>query len=191
MGAAEERETVQEAELPEEREAGRQERVLGTGRGPKESEAVLEAPLAVAVMMANKLVRMEVAVTEKLAEIAPAGTVTEDGVVSNALLSERVTSWPPAGAAADRVTVQEADPPERIEVSEQVSDDTVTGVEIGMEMVPSVASAVRKSPVGEDAKTWGTVSTREGEAEFATVRLMLATVPTGIEVEFAPTSRQV
>jgi hypothetical protein len=182
---------VQVAEPPEEMETGRQESVLGTGRGAKESEAVLEVPLVVAVMTANILVRIEVAVTEKLAEVAPAGTVTEDGVVSNVLLSERVTSWPPAGAAAERVTVQEADPPERIEVSEQVNDDTVTGVETGREMVPSVARAVKKSPVGEDAKTWGTVSTREGVAEFAIVRLTLATVPTGIEVEFAPTSRQV
>lgn len=191
MGAATERVRVQVAEPPEEMETGRQESVLGTGRGARESEAVLEVPLVVAVMTANILVRMEVAVTEKLAEVAPAGTVMEDGVVSNVLLSERVTSWPPAGAAAVRLTVQEADPPERIEVSEQVNDDTVTGVETGMEMVPSVARAVKKSPVGEDAKTWGTVSTREGEAEFATVRLTLATVPTGIEVEFAPTSRQV
>ncbi|MBN9662325.1 MAG: hypothetical protein J0H49_29270 [Acidobacteria bacterium] len=191
MGAAAERVTVQVAVLPEEMEAGKQVRVLGAGRAVSVREAVLDVPFAVAVMTANVLVRIEVAVTEKVAEVAPAGTVTEAGVERAALLSARVTSCPPAGAAAERVTVQVAEPPERMEVREQVSDDTATGVVAAMEMVPSVASAVRKSPVGEDAKTWGAVSRRVGAVEFASVRLTLATVPTGIAVEFAPTSRQV
>jgi len=183
--------TVQVEDPPEVMEEGEQESELGTGKGANVREAVLEVPLAVAVMTANIFVRMEVTETEKVAEVAPAGTVTEEGVVSAVVLSERLTSWPPVGAAAERVTVQEADPPERIEVSEQVNEDTLTGVAIGREMVPSVASAVRKSPVGEDAKTWGTLSTRVGVVEPATVRLTLARVPTGMEVEFAPTSRQV
>ena len=48
--------------------------------------------MAVAVIVANILVRIEVAVTEKVAEMAPAGTVTEAGVVREVLLSDRVTN---------------------------------------------------------------------------------------------------
>jgi hypothetical protein len=38
--------------------------------------------------------------------VDPAGTVTEDGVVSSVLLSERETTEPPLGAALLRLTVQ-------------------------------------------------------------------------------------
>ncbi len=46
------------------------------------------------------------AVTTKAAEVEPAATVTEAGVVSSELLSESVIKDPPAGAAAVSVTVQ-------------------------------------------------------------------------------------
>jgi hypothetical protein len=102
-------------------EAGRQERMVGTITPVTVTEAVFEAPLAVAVTTTGALVVTEPAVTVKTAEADPEATVTEAGVVRAALLSERVTRWPPAGAAAERVTVQEEDPPEVMEVGEHES----------------------------------------------------------------------
>src|SRR5215831_2285646 len=46
------------------------------------------------------------AATINLAEVAPAATVTEAGVVSRVLLSEREMTAPPEGAAANSVRVQ-------------------------------------------------------------------------------------
>ena len=43
--------------------------------------------------------------TVKFAEVAPAGTVTLAGTVAAALLLDRVTTAPPAGAALASVTV--------------------------------------------------------------------------------------
>jgi hypothetical protein len=48
-------------------------------------------------------------VTLKVADVAPAATVTDAGVLSAVLESVKVTTAPPAGAAAVRVTVQVPD----------------------------------------------------------------------------------
>jgi hypothetical protein len=45
-------------------------------------------------------------VAEKLALVAPAATVTEDGTATAAELLDRLTTWPPVGAAAFSFTVQ-------------------------------------------------------------------------------------
>jgi hypothetical protein len=45
-------------------------------------------------------------VAEKLALVAPAATVTEDGTVTDPELLDRLTTWPPVGAAAFSFTVQ-------------------------------------------------------------------------------------
>jgi hypothetical protein len=45
-------------------------------------------------------------VAEKVAVVAPAATVTEEGTVTEAMLLASVTAWPPVGAAAFSVTVQ-------------------------------------------------------------------------------------
>jgi hypothetical protein len=44
----------------------------------------------------------------KVAEVAPELTVTEEDKVTNELLSERVTTAPPLGAALFKLTVQVA-----------------------------------------------------------------------------------
>ena len=49
---------------------------------------------------------MAAVVTLKMTEVVPAGTVTEAGTVSVALVLVRVTAAPPVGAAWVRVTVQ-------------------------------------------------------------------------------------
>jgi hypothetical protein len=43
---------------------------------------------------------------EKLALVAPAATVTDEGTVTDGLLLEREIASPPAGAAPDKVAVQ-------------------------------------------------------------------------------------
>lgn len=134
---------VQEAAPPAGMEAGRQERMLGTGNPVTVREVVFDAPLAVAVTTTGALVVTEAAVTEKEAELAAAATVTEAGVVRAALLSERVTNWPPAGAAAESVMVQEEEPPEEMEVGEHESvlgtGSAVTVTEAVLEVPLAVA----------------------------------------------------
>jgi len=63
-------------------------------------------PLDVAVTVAVLTLVIVPAVTEKLAVLAAAATVTEAGVDSSALLSESVTTSPADGAAPLKVTVQ-------------------------------------------------------------------------------------
>jgi hypothetical protein len=45
-------------------------------------------------------------VAEKVAEVAPAGTVTDTGTVRAAVELDRATADPPDGAALERATVQ-------------------------------------------------------------------------------------
>lgn len=153
-GAAAERVIVQEAAPPAGMEAGRQERMLGTGNPVTVMEAVFEAPLAVAVTTTGALTVTEAAVTEKEAEVAPAATVTEAGVVRTALLSERVTSWPPAGAAAESVMVQEEEPPELMEAGEH---DSVPGT--GKEV--TVTEAVLEVPLAIAVTTTAVLAVTE------------------------------
>lgn len=56
--------------------------------------------------------RIQPALTVKVAEVVPAGTVTEAGVLSSLLLPDRAITRPPAGAAPLRDTVQVLLPPE-------------------------------------------------------------------------------
>ena len=62
-----------------------------------------------AVTVAVELLLTVPVVTLKVAVVALAATVTEAGVFRVALLSLRVTTAPPVGAAALRVTVQVLD----------------------------------------------------------------------------------
>ena len=69
------------------------------------------------------------AVTVKLAVVEPAAAVTDAGVVSAELLSDKATVEPPAGAAADNVTVQVAVAPDTTLTGEHASFETVTVAE--------------------------------------------------------------
>jgi hypothetical protein len=85
------------------------------------------APLAVAVTVPEQSLAIAPAVAEKVAVVAPAATVTEAGAVRRALLDERVTASPPAGAAALVVTVQALTAPDVSDVGAQARAVTVTG----------------------------------------------------------------
>jgi len=65
-----------------------------------------ELPLYAAVIVALRLALTEPVVTLKVADAAPAATVTDPGTLRVALVSVRVTAAPPVGAAWVRVTVQ-------------------------------------------------------------------------------------
>ena len=71
--------------------------------------AVWEAPFSVAVTVTDWVVVRVAAVAVKVAEVALAGTVTDAGTVSEALLSERATTVPPVWADWFRVTMHVVD----------------------------------------------------------------------------------
>jgi len=66
-------------------------------------------------------------VTLKVAEVAAAPTVTDDGTVRVELLFDRLTLAPPVGAGCVRVTVQVLDEFEPRLVGLQDTADTSTG----------------------------------------------------------------
>lgn len=71
---------------------------------------VFDALPSVADNVTASAVVTEVTVAVNPALVAPAATVTEEGTVIAAWLLERLTTVPPAGAAALRVTVQASVP---------------------------------------------------------------------------------
>ncbi len=60
-------------------------------------------------------------VAEKLAVVAPAATVTDEGTVTAVSLLDRLTAWPPVPAAAFSVAVQVSVPALVIEPLKQLS----------------------------------------------------------------------
>ena len=66
-----------------------------------------DTPFREAVRVALTLETTVPAEAVKETEFDPAGTITEAGTARLALLDERFTAVPPAGAAIDSVTVQE------------------------------------------------------------------------------------
>lgn len=103
------------------------------------TEAVFEEPLAVAVTTTEVLVVTVAAETVKVVRVAPAPTVTEAGVVRAVLLSVRVTTWPPVGAAEVSVMVQVEVLPEVMEVGEQ---ERRLGVARGVTVMAAVLEAL-------------------------------------------------
>ena len=89
-------------------EEGEQESPERIVSGETTMVEVLEVPLEDAVTVTDVLAVTEAAEAEKVAEEAPAATVTEEGTVRAAELSEMETARPPVGAEMERLTVQVA-----------------------------------------------------------------------------------
>ena len=104
--------TVQLLLAPEVREAGLQLRFVSRVGATRLREKVAELPAGEAVMVAVLSVMTEGAEAEKIAEVDPAGIVTEEGTTKAVLLLDRGTTVPPAGAGWVVVKVQELTPPE-------------------------------------------------------------------------------
>ena len=155
-GAAPVKVTVQAAEPPDEMEIGEQVRVERTGRTERPIEDVAVVPFRVPVTTAVPLVVIVAAEATKVAVVAPAATVTEAGVVTKVLLSERATIAPPVGADASRRTVQVAEPLPTIEVGVQVNEDSPTGADTGTVTIPPVAEVAIVSPTAVEVTAFVT-----------------------------------
>ncbi|MBE0656219.1 MAG: hypothetical protein IH602_00935 [Bryobacteraceae bacterium] len=103
--------TVQVVVCPDSTADGVQASVLNTTGAARVTEKVRDPPFAAAVTTAVSFVVTADAVSVNAAVVAEAATVTfAADSVALALLLERATDTPPAGAAADSVTVQLAVP---------------------------------------------------------------------------------
>jgi hypothetical protein len=89
---------------------GVQLRAVSRAAGSRLTERPAEDPFKEALIVAVPAAVMVAAVALKVAEVEPAGTVTEAGRVSAGLLSASEITAPPAGAGAFRVTVQSVEP---------------------------------------------------------------------------------
>jgi hypothetical protein len=131
------------------------------------------------------------AVTEKLASVAPAGTLTDNGVVRAALFSVTSTDAPPAGAACVRVTVHIEVPGDMTDAGEQLSalsegwvTTTVTAPPVAVAGKPVPAADAAMDPViaiGTDAT----------ETAAANCTFTVATTPFAIVVALMPASKQI
>ena len=131
------------------------------------------------------------AVTVNAAEVAPAATVTEAGVVNSELLSDSVTVVPPVGAAWLSVTEQDALPPalrvdgehdKEVSAGETIPPDPVT--------TPPVGDTAIAVPLADAAVVLFTPM-EVVAAPVAIVRFTVATTPLAIAVEFKPYATQV
>jgi hypothetical protein len=106
-----------------------QERELGVGVGALSCRSkVFVAPPAVALSVAVELELTADTVAVKPALVAPEATVTEAGTVTEVLVLDSVTAWPPVGAAAVRVTVHGSVP---APVMEELVQERELGVGVG------------------------------------------------------------
>ena len=98
--------TVQVEAPPKLSVVGEQLRADSAAEPTNPSENVREPPFRLAVSVALVSLDTLAAVAVNVALVDPAATVTEPGTPTEALLLDRATLAPPAGAAALRVTVQ-------------------------------------------------------------------------------------
>lgn len=135
--------TVQELVPPDASEAGLQLNATGVAGTRRLNDAVAEEPLKLAVITAVLGAVTAAAVAAKVAVLLPAATVTEAGTVTELLLSERVTTVPPVGAAPVKITVHVAvaapvsDAGVQLSADTSTDDDTVTTA-----LVAEVANAM-------------------------------------------------
>lgn len=205
VGAAPERVTVQAEVPPELTEEGEHRRLLITASGVTVTDAVLEDAFEVAVTVTAVLDVTDVAVAVNRTEVEPAATVTEEGTLRAELLSETVTTWPPEGAALERVTVQEEVPPALMEEGEHsrvlmigsgftvtdavLEDPFAVAVTVTAVLAVTEEAVAEKEAEVEPAATVTEAGTVSAEllSEIATVRPPVGAAPERVTVhEDAP-----
>ena len=137
--------TVQEELCPPVKLPGGQERDESAAGAIKLMVAVriTEAALAVIIPVASAAIDPAAALNPTLDD--PEGTVTLPGTVSRALLLERPTEKPPAGAEVVRVTVQERLPPDvRVPAPQERVFNAATGGGTVTGMLPPLPAAGRE-----------------------------------------------
>ena len=143
-------------------------------------------PLYVAVRVTVVLAVTAAAVTVKLAEDAPAATVTDAGVVNDPLLSASVTLAPPDGAAPLRATthVRELAP---VRDAGQTSDESCGPADPSTRLAPATVTGL---PLTDDpnAPVRASVVVLLAPVPVADT---LATTPAGIAFAFNPATRHV
>jgi hypothetical protein len=136
--------TVQALVDPETTEAGEQLRVEGTIGATRLRVALVVLLFKLAVIIAALSTDTADTVAAKTALVAPAATLTEAGIVTNALLSESATTAPPVGARLLKVTVQEAVVPEPRVAGVHANEVSVTG---GVRLIVAVLELPFKDAV--------------------------------------------
>jgi hypothetical protein len=153
--------------------------------------AVLETPLRVAVSTAVWLVVHVPAVAVKVAEVDPAGMVTDAATGSVVLLLDRDTTVPPAGAAWANVTVQVDLAPDVKLVGKHTNDDK-PGAQFVTVIAPEVAEAVSGDPFAKAASGLVTVmGTVAPLVAGASATVTVASTPLLIAESVVPTATQV
>src|SRR2546425_12726298 len=145
----------------------------GGAAGVTVSTAVLVAPPKLAEMVAEVDAVTDTVVTVNVALVRPAGTVTlpTGGTLAAAgLLLERVTTAPPAGAAALKVTVATEELPPTTLVGFSARPETVRG---GGGAGGVTVSSAEVLPVAIVAVIVTVVDTVTGKAEAVNVALLL------------------
>jgi hypothetical protein len=128
--------------VPELTLAGLHAKVETSVRAARFTVTAWVVPFSAAVIVTDCPVVKVPAVAVNAAELVPAATVTEAGMVSRELLSARVTSAPPAGAWL-RLTVQVVEAPEARVAGLHVTAETLSGKAV---MVPPVAVMATAPP---------------------------------------------
>jgi hypothetical protein len=145
VGAASLSVSVQVAAPPELMLLGLHDRVETTAGSIKLRVTVCNVPFRVAVTVALWFDGRAPAVAMKLAELAPAGTVTEEGSERSALLSDSATVVPEE-AAWFKLTVQVVEAPAVKVPGLQLKEVTLTGARVVI--VPPVAVIGSRPPDG-------------------------------------------
>ena len=105
------------------------------------TDAVWELPFQVAVIVAVWLLVTFAAVAEKLAEVAPPATSTDDGTVRLEFWVFSATAAPPLGAAVLIITVQVVLPGVVTEDGLQLKELTVAAILLGAALKATVVAA--------------------------------------------------
>ena len=179
-GAALVRVTVQALVAAEPRVVGVQVSEASATGADKVNETVWEALPRVAVSTAVPFALMVPAVAVKLAEVAPATTVTVAGTLRAGLLLDSPTLVPPAGAALVRVTVQALVAAEPKVVGLQVTEASATGADKVNETVGEALPRVAVSTAVPFALMVPAVAVKLAEVAPATTVTVAGTLRAGL-----------